>query len=566
LKKYDFDAPDMKETVKDHKPNFLNADKSALEAHEGYYSEEEQDEKVEFEEDPWAKKKMEDTVVTEQVGESEMDPFNLKELESAKEPETKKEDGFIRVTRAEFKSMSRKEQKKYLKRRRKHKAKSMVLMKDDSDKEDVVSSEDDDGNEELELSSEDENEKADRLATEALVSYSKSFAEEQHPKDYKIVMRKDVVDKELADGDDKNFETIEEIEIKDKWDKIEKKDQDRSERIRADRIKRMQAFQASSMAREEVIEPEDDNMEDGEVEEDEEEGKEEGNSFYASYKEAIENKEEENIEDPLKKEREKKIKEVEEDEAALKEIAIKEMTGDGEPKHKKSRTGSGSGHQNDKSKEEQHALGMGATLRMVEADKEKIEAEEERKSKEAEKSIRPDSWEAEEKRSDGRRKRGRRDPNNPTKEEVDAQQEVENLTWADRWMKNKKVKHVVQSSKMMSKVKIKMKADQKEKKSAEAEMEPEKPGTSNEAKSSMVQSEASNDGKTSVPSKRPVPTNNDLPKGMIGSLEEYAQIVGKSVSQLADAKYEPPEVSDSDSEDEQPAEGEADLWGSIMGN
>ena len=30
--------------------------------------------------------------------------------------------------------------------------------------------------------------------------------------------------------------------------------------------------------------------------------------------------------------------------------------------------------------------------------------------------------------------------------------------------------------------------------------------------------------------------------GMIGSLEEYAQIVGKSVSQLADAKYEPPEV------------------------
>merc|ERR1719509_197283 len=128
--------------------NFINADKSALEAHEGYYSEEEQDEKVEFEEDPWAKTKMEATVVTEQVGESEMDPFNLKELESAKEPETKKEDGFIRVTRAEFKSMSRKEQKKYLKRRRKHKAKSMVLMKDDRDKEDVVSSEDDDGNEE----------------------------------------------------------------------------------------------------------------------------------------------------------------------------------------------------------------------------------------------------------------------------------------------------------------------------------------------------------------------------------------------------------------------------------
>merc|ERR1719464_173553 len=100
---------------------------------------------------------------------------------------------------------------------------------------------------------------------------------------------------------------------------------------------------------------------------------------------------------------------------------------------------------------------------MVETDKDKIEAEvefEERKTKEAEKLVRPDSWEAEEKRSS--LKRGRRDPNNPTKEEVDAQQEVENMTWAGRWMKNKKVKKVVQSSKMFSNLKIKM----KEKKSA----------------------------------------------------------------------------------------------------
>lgn len=275
-----------------------------------------------------------------------------------------------------------------------------------------------------------------------------------------------------------------------------------------------------------------------------------------------------NIEDPLKKEREKKIKEVEEDEAALKKIEYKEKSGDDEPKPKKVRTGSGSGHQYDKSKEQQHALGMAATLKMVETDKEKIEAEvqfEERKAKEAEKSIRPDSWEAEEKRSN-LRKRGRRDPNNPTKEEVDAQQEVENLTWADRWMKNKKVKHVVQSSKMMSKVKFKMKADQKEKKTAEAETEPEKPGTSQESKGATIQGEESNDGKAPEKAARPVPTNNELPKGMIGSLEEYAQIVGKSVSQLADAKYEPPEVSDSESEDEQPAEGEGDLWGAIMGN
>ena len=90
------------------------------------------------------------------------------------------------------------------------------------------------------------------------------------------------------------------------------------------------------------------------------------------------------------------------------------------------------------------------------------------------------------------------------------------------------------------------------------------PGPSQETKPPVAQNEDSNDGKPPVKKSRPVPTNNDLPgwflilfsppkmmrfiakcllAGMIGSLEEYAQIVGKSVNQLADAKYEPPEVS-----------------------
>merc|ERR1719228_434571 len=199
-------------------------------------------------------------------------------------------------------------------------------------------------------------------------------------------------------------------------------------------------------------------MEDGELEEE----KPEDNPFYSSYKEAIENEEEENIEDPLKKEREKKLKQVEEDEAALKEIEDKEKS-TGESSSKVTKAGPGRDFdKHDKSKAELEALGMAATLKMVETDKYKIKAEvenEERRRKEAEKSLRADSWEAEEKRSARKNKnRSRRaDPNNPTKEEVDAQQEMENLTWADRWMKNKKVKHVVQSSKMMSKVKIKMK-------------------------------------------------------------------------------------------------------------
>merc|ERR1712179_556798 len=54
--------------------------------------------------------------------------------------------------------------------------------------------------------------------------------------------------------------------------------------------------------------------------------------------------------------------------------------------------------------------------------------------------------------------------------------------------------------------------------------------------------------------------------GMIGSLEEYASLVGKKVSQLAESKYEPPEVESSDDESEgEQAEEEGDLWGAIMG-
>ena len=72
---------------------------------------------------------------------------------------------------------------------------------------------------------------------------------------------------------------------------------------------------------------------------------------------------------------------------------------------------------------------MGATLKIVEKEKKKLEAEveeEEKKRKQVEKSVKTDSWEAEESRQNKRQKsssRGRRaDPNNPTKEEVDAQQ------------------------------------------------------------------------------------------------------------------------------------------------
>merc|ERR1711942_32461 len=62
-----------------------------------------------------------------------------------------------------------------------------------------------------------------------------------------------------------------------------------------------------------------------------------------------------------------------------------------------------------------------------------------------------------------RRSKRRGDPNNPSKEEVDAAQELEQMTWQDRYMKNRKVKDVVEKSQLLSKVKNKMKEDKKEK-------------------------------------------------------------------------------------------------------
>merc|ERR1711910_279522 len=47
MKKYDFDAPDMKEAVESHKPNFVKAPRRVFEKHDGYYSEEEIEEENE---------------------------------------------------------------------------------------------------------------------------------------------------------------------------------------------------------------------------------------------------------------------------------------------------------------------------------------------------------------------------------------------------------------------------------------------------------------------------------------------------------------------------------------
>merc|ERR1712215_507042 len=91
--------------------------------------------------------------------------------------------------------------------------------------------------------------------------------------------------------------------------------------------------------------------------------------------------------------------------------------------------------------------GVGAFKTMIDNDKEQIQrelAEKEAKSKVETKLEEEKRKKTAEKVLKKSRRRG--DPNNPSKEEIDAAQELEQLTWQDRYMNNKRVKDVVSSS------------------------------------------------------------------------------------------------------------------------
>merc|ERR1719266_1901166 len=247
------------------------------------------------------------------------------------------------------------------------------------------------------------------------------------------------------------------------------------------------------------------------------------NPFYSSY-EALEKKDE--LEDPLREERERLRAQQEEDEMELKKIHRQQEKKvdvfdetEVAPPSKKPKIEIGS-------------MSLGALKTMIESDKEKIQAEldvEEEKTKELEKK----EGDARKKKAEQVLRRGKKrgDPNNPSKEEVDAAQELEQMTWQDRYMKNKKVKDVVEKSQLMSKVKNKLKEDSKKEKETEAA-----PGVSDPAPSA---SSGSADAKDPAADKESV----------IGSIEEYASLVGTSVSKLADTKYEAPEVEASEEEE-----------------
>ncbi|XP_059092229.1 trichohyalin-like [Tigriopus californicus] len=122
----------------------------------------------------------------------------------------------------------------------------------------------------------------------------------------------------------------------------------------------------------------------------------------------------------------------------------------------------------------------------------------------------------------------------PSKADVDRQQEeMESLTWADRWYQNKKVQKVVKDSKMMSRVRTQIKLK--------------------DFKLPPPTEDQEEDGTAKV---------KDLPN-VIGSMEEYDKLLGKG---LNDEALKQPLALKSNEDDESDEDENDDLWGAIMGD
>ena len=169
--KYDFDAPDVADLVKDHKPNFVKAPKRCFEKTEGYYSDQEGDDDAgegvtELEGQSDSANMEEGDKSQEDEEEENQDEESRKEAEKSMDTDDnlRKRDGghntvvdsFKKVTRAEWSKMTYKEKKKYLKERRMWKNRNTVFIKDDSDNEQLT---DDEKEEDLQFSEDSEDEK-----------------------------------------------------------------------------------------------------------------------------------------------------------------------------------------------------------------------------------------------------------------------------------------------------------------------------------------------------------------------------------------------------------------------
>merc|ERR1711973_698965 len=114
--------------------------------------------------------------------------------------------------------------------------------------------------------------------------------------------------------------------------------------------------------------------------------------------------------------------------------------------------------------------------------------------------------------------RRRPDPNNPSKEDVDAQQEQEKATWEERWKNDQKMKEVFTSSKLVSKAKMKMKVamsgTEDQKSAGKDEAKTEERAESNTVKSTKEISKAAKAPEPQTEEAKPkedVPTVTELP-------------------------------------------------------
>ena len=152
----------------------------------------------------------------------------------------------------------------------------------------------------------------------------------------------------------------------------------------------------------------------------------------------------------------------------------------------------------------------------------------------------------------------------PNKEQVDKQQEeMDNVTWEDRWYQNKNVQKVMKHSQLMNKVRSNIKIKLKDPDSlAEQISTPESSGEINAGK---VSSNSSSEITTPDNTQNETSDSGSLQKQITGSMEDYANIVGKTAQDLEKEQLEDlDKESDIDESDEDEGKDD-DLWGEIMG-
>ena len=160
--KYDFDAPDVADLVKDHKPNFVKAPKRCFETSDGYYSDHESGDETTGDqvedESQGNSKDLEESQYDEELSEDMGTRSEKVEQLCQRDQGSMEKETFKKVTRAEWSEMTFKEKKQYLKERKKWKNRNTVFIKDDSDNEQLT---DEEKEEDLHFSdvSEDEEEK-----------------------------------------------------------------------------------------------------------------------------------------------------------------------------------------------------------------------------------------------------------------------------------------------------------------------------------------------------------------------------------------------------------------------